>query len=133
MENYYVSSSFGHRIDPIKKVKAKHNGMDFVGYKGEQIISPSKGRVKLAGKLGSYGNTVIIDHGYGITTRYGHLSKIKVKKGDYVEKGDVIAIQGTSGRSTGDHLHYEIRYNKKPLNPRRFLKSGQEIFHPDHI
>ncbi len=134
MENYYVSSSFGVRKDPLKKVKAKHNGMDFVGSdKFEPIISPSIGEVKIAQTFGAYGKTVIIDHGYGITTRYGHLHKIKVKKGDIVKKGDVIALQGNSGRSTGSHLHYEIRYNKSPLNPKKFLKSGDKIFQENNI
>lgn len=128
MADYYVSSSFGKRIDPIKKVRAKHNGMDFVGQRHAEVLSPSIGKVKLAGRFGAYGNTVVIDHGYGITSRYGHLYKVKVKKGDIVKKGDVLGLQGTSGRSTGSHLHYEVRYNNSPLNPRKFLKTGNNIF-----
>ena len=134
MKNYYVSSSFGIRKDPIKKVRAQHNGMDFVGSKKyEPVISPSVGEVKFAKKFGAYGKTVIIDHGYGITSRYGHLHKINVKKGDIVKKGDTIALQGSTGRSTGHHLHYEIRYNRSPLNPKKFLKSGDNIFLEEKI
>ena len=128
MKNYYVSSIFGKRVDPIKRVFAKHNGMDFAGKSGEKIISPSAGRVIFAGKFSSYGNTLIIDHGYGLTTRYGHLSRINVGVGDDVKKEQVIATQGTTGRSTGPHLHYEVRYNNVPLNPKKFLQAGQEIF-----
>lgn len=133
MEDYYVSSGFGHRVDPIKKVRASHNGMDFVGGEHAKVLSPSVGQVKTAGTFGAYGKTVIIDHGYGITTRYGHLYKINVKKGDIVKRGDVIALQGNSGRSTGSHLHYEVRYNNSPLNPRKFLKSGDNLFKRDEI
>lgn len=128
MHNYYVSSGFGKRIDPIKGVGARHNGMDFVGKIGEKILSPSTAKVIFAGKFGAYGNMLILDHGYGITTRYGHLSQIHVNKGDVVTKNQVIAIQGTTGRSTGPHLHYEVRYNNIPLNPKKFLQAGQEIF-----
>ncbi|MCE3255862.1 MAG: Peptidase, family [Rickettsiaceae bacterium] len=127
MKNYYVSSIFGKRVDPIKKVLASHKGMDFVGKNSAQIISPSIGKVIFAGKYSTYGNTIIIDHGYGLTTRYGHLSKLNVKEGDIVQKSQVIAIQGSTGRSTGQHLHYEVRYKNTPLNPRKFLQAGQEI------
>lgn len=133
MKNYYVSSSFGKRIDPIRKIMAKHNGMDFVGREFAEIISPSVGEVKRAGNFGAYGKTVIIDHGYGITTRYGHLHSIKVKRGDIVKKGQVIATQGNSGRSTGAHLHYEVRYNQSPLNPKNFLRAGNNIFKKEEI
>ena len=71
---------------------------------------------------------VVIDHGFDIKTRYAHLSKIKVKKGDFVEKNEVIGLQGNTGRSTGAHLHYEIRYKNRPIDPKKFLKVGQEVF-----
>jgi murein DD-endopeptidase MepM/ murein hydrolase activator NlpD len=128
IKNYYVSSGFGKRSDPIRRVAAKHDGMDFVSHNAAKIFSPSPGKVLFAGKFSSYGNALIIDHGYGITTRYGHLSKIYVDKGSYVEKDQVIAAQGSTGRSTGQHLHYEIRYKNVPLNPKKFLQAGQEIF-----
>ncbi len=128
MKNYYVSSVFGERTDPIKGIPSRHSGMDFAGHEGAKIISPSAGKVIFAGKFSSYGNMVIIDHGYGLTTRYGHLSKIYVAEGSIIKKEQVIAAQGSSGRSTGPHLHYEVRYNNLPLNPKKFLKAGQEIF-----
>jgi murein DD-endopeptidase MepM/ murein hydrolase activator NlpD len=128
MKNYYVSSVFGKRVDPIRGLFARHEGMDFVGANGAKIISPSPGKVIFAGKFSTYGNALIIDHGYGITTRYGHLSKIYVNEGSYVEKNQVIAAQGSTGRSTGQHLHYEVRYKNIPLNPKNFLTAGQEIF-----
>jgi murein DD-endopeptidase MepM/ murein hydrolase activator NlpD len=131
MKNYYVSSGFGERTDPIRGERAVHMGMDFVGREGEKILSPSRGKVIFAGRYGSYGTGIVIDHGYGITTRYGHLSKVNVKEGDYVKRGDVIAIQGSTGRSTGAHLHYEVRYKNSPLNPKKFLQAGQAIFNDD--
>jgi murein DD-endopeptidase MepM/ murein hydrolase activator NlpD len=127
MKNYYVSSGFGERIDPIKNITAKHEGIDFVGINKAKIISPSDGKVIFAGKFGTYGNALIIDHGYGITTRYGHLSNIFINKGSYVKKEQVIATQGSTGRSTGQHLHYEVRYKNITLNPRNFLEAGTKI------
>ncbi len=128
MKSYFVSSGFGTRTDPITGGYARHQGLDFVGPSHEKIISPSAGRVILAGAFSDYGNAVVIDHGFGITTRYGHLSKVKVAKGQIVKKGDVIALQGSTGRSTGQHLHYEIRYKNTPLNPKKFLEAGDAIF-----
>lgn len=127
MKNYYVSSGFGYRTDPITGRKAVHHGLDFVGVNHEKVISPSRGKVVLAGKFSDYGNAVVIDHGYGITTRYGHLFALKVKQGQIVQKGEVIALQGSTGRSTGAHLHYEVRYKNIPLNPKKFLEAGDLI------
>ena len=125
MKNYYVSSGFGMRVDPLTRRYNHHSGLDFVGVANEKILSPSAGKVILAGKFSDYGNAVVIDHGYGISTRYGHLSAIKVKEGDIVRQGEVIAFQGNTGRSTGAHLHYEVRYKNIPLNPRKFLEAGE--------
>ena len=127
MKNYYISSTFGVRVDPITHRYTHHSGLDFVGVSNEKIISPSGGKVILAGRFSDYGNAVVIDHGYGITTRYGHLSSIKVKAGDNVKQGQVIAFQGNTGRSTGAHLHYEVRYKNIPLNPRKFLEAGETL------
>jgi len=130
-EDHYISSSFGTRVDPITGRKAKHKGIDFVGHKKHaEIRSPSKGKIILAGRFSEYGNAVVIDHGFGITTRYGHLSELKVKKGQIVEKGDLIALQGNTGRSTGSHLHYEVRYKNSPLNPQKFLSAGKSLSDP---
>lgn len=128
IKNYYVSSPFGGRPDPFTRSSARHEGIDMAGIAGSKIFSPSQGKVIFAGKFGGYGNAVIIDHGYGFTTRYGHLSKIHVNEGDVVSKSQIIATQGSTGRSTGPHLHYEIRYKNLPLNPKKFLLAGQEIF-----
>lgn len=127
MKNYYISSGFGKRFDPINRRVARHRGLDFVGSRREKIISPSNGKVILAGRYGDYGKAVVIDHGFGVTTRYGHLSKIYVKKGQKITKGEVIARQGSTGRSTGPHLHYEVRYKNRPLNPRKFLEAGNAL------
>jgi len=128
MKNYQLSSPFGKRFDPITRRSAMHKGLDFVGTRNAKILSPSRGRVVLAGRYSQYGNAVVIDHGFGITSRYGHLSKVKVKPGDLVNKGDVIAFQGSTGRSTGQHLHYEVRYRDIPLNPRKFIEAGETLF-----
>jgi len=137
MKNYYISSSFGTRRDPLTGKRAKHQGLDFVGMNKEKIISPSEGKVILAGRFSDYGNAVVIDHGFGITTRYGHLSEVRVKDGQIVKKGDVLALQGSTGRSTGQHLHYEIRYKNVALNPKRFLDAGENFFKdakiPKHV
>lgn len=125
MKNYHISSNFGVRFDPITGRKAMHRGLDFVGQDQEQIISPADGKIILAGRYNEYGNAIVIDHGFGITTRYGHLSQINVKKGQIIKTGDVIALQGNSGRSTGPHLHYEVRYKNIALDPQHFLRAGQ--------
>lgn len=125
MKNYYISSGFGTRADPLTHRSARHQGLDFVGPNNAKIITPASGKVILAGRFSDYGNAVVIDHGFGITTRYGHLSAIKVNVGDIVKKGQVIANQGSTGRSTGQHLHYEVRYRNTPLNPRKFLEAGE--------
>ena len=127
MKNYYVSSGFGKRVDPLTGRRAVHKGLDFVGVTHEKIISPSSGKVVLAGRFSDYGKAIVIDHGYGITTRYGHLHSVKVKPGQIVKKGEVIALQGSTGRSTGQHLHYEVRYKNTPLNPKRFLEAGDTL------
>jgi murein DD-endopeptidase MepM/ murein hydrolase activator NlpD len=131
MKNYFVSSGFGGRVDPITGRMAMHRGLDFVGVSKAKIISPSQGKVVLAGKYSAYGNAVVIDHGFGITSRYGHLSAIKVKPGQMVKKGDVIALQGSTGRSTGPHLHYEVRYKNIPLNPKKFIEAGEALFNSE--
>jgi murein DD-endopeptidase MepM/ murein hydrolase activator NlpD len=132
MKNYYISSGFGHRIDPITNRHTPHRGLDFVGSKREKIISPSAGKVILARWFSDYGNAIVIDHGYGVTTRYGHLSKIKVAEGERIKQGKIIGLQGSTGRSTGDHLHYEVRYRNTPLNPKKFLEAGEILITNDN-
>jgi len=132
MKRYYISSGFGHRIDPMTRRLTPHRGLDFVGSYQEKVISPSPGKVILARRFSDYGNAIVIDHGNGVTTRYGHLSKIKVQEGQKVGLGDVIGLQGSTGRSTGNHLHYEVRYKNVPLNPKKFLEAG-EILNNNNI
>jgi murein DD-endopeptidase MepM/ murein hydrolase activator NlpD len=118
----YTSSSYGWRMDPILGRRALHEGIDFSAAEGESIYATAGGIVIKAGKSGAYGNLVTINHGGGLQTRYAHISKILVKKGDIVKKEDLIAYVGNTGRSTGPHLHYEIRLNKKSLDPKQYLK-----------
>ena len=132
MKNYYISSVFGTRVDPINNRHTPHRGLDFVGVAREKIISPSPGKVILARWFSDYGNAVVIDHGYGVTTRYGHLSKIKVTEGEKIITGKVIGIQGSTGRSTGAHLHYEVRYKNVPLNPKKFLEAGDTLINNEN-
>ena len=128
MKTYYISSTYGKRIDPITKRKGNHYGTDFAGPYGAKVFSTAPGIVKYAGKKGNYGNFIEIDHSFGIVTRYGHLNKILVKKGNVVNRGDIIAIQGNTGRSSGHHLHYEVKFKDKYFNPEKFLKAGQYVF-----
>jgi murein DD-endopeptidase MepM/ murein hydrolase activator NlpD len=128
MRRYYVSSNYGRRTDPFRKRQAIHNGIDLVAQRRAEIISPAPGVVSVARKFGAYGNFVEVDHGSGVTTRYGHLDRILVRKGQEVARGELLGLQGNTGRSTGSHLHYEVRFNNKPLDPRHFLKAGSYVF-----
>ena len=128
INKYYITSGYGVRKDPYTKRKAFHKGIDLGAAWGSDILSTATGVVAFVGKYGSYGKSVFIDHGYGIQTRYAHLSKILVKKGEKVDLGQIIGKIGNSGRSTGKHLHYEIKVNKKARNPRPFLRIGQNVF-----
>jgi len=117
-----ISSSFGKRTDPVNKKKGFHEGVDIKGKKGDKIRATASGKVIKAFKNGGYGNYVEIDHGNGYVTAFGHMQSYLVKKGEFVEQGQVIGQVGSSGRSTGPHLHYEILLNKKPINPTKFMK-----------
>lgn len=125
--SYHQTSGFGMRIDPLNGALAFHSGVDLAGPVGAQVKATSEGDISFAGWKSAYGNAVDVDHDYGFTTRYGHLSKILVKEGQHVKRGQVIALQGSTGRSTGNHLHYEVRYNDKPINPIKFLKAGENV------
>ena len=117
----YNSSSYGWRIDPFNGNKAFHEGLDFTANTGTPILAAADGIVTEAQVSGGYGNLVKIEHGAGLETRYGHTSKILVKVGDRVTKGQPVALVGSTGRSTGPHLHYEIRLNGAALDPRKYL------------
>ncbi|GLQ07558.1 M23 family metallopeptidase [Sneathiella chinensis] len=126
----YVSSSFGTRRDPIKKKKSFHAGIDIAGPKNTAVYSTAPGQVKVAGYKPAYGVMVEIDHGQGFVTRYGHLKKTYVKKGDIIDFRTKIGLMGSTGRSTGRHVHYEIMYNGKHQDPANFFKAGNYAFKP---
>ena len=128
MEKYYLSSGFGKRRDPFRKSQSMHKGLDFVGERHSTVYTTAPGVVLKARRYGAYGKFVEIDHGNGFTTRYGHLSRILVKQGQKVVRGEPIGQQGNTGRSTGEHLHYEVRFNKRAYNPMKFLKAGHYVF-----
>ena len=122
VEQKVITSPFGTRKDPFTKAKKEHRGIDFAGKIGTELYAVAPGRVISAGDRTGYGTTVEIDHGLGFTTLYAHLSKLMVSRGDWVRPGTVIGLGGSSGRSTGPHLHYEIRYKGTPFNPTNFVK-----------
>lgn len=120
----FNSSSFGWRIDPFNGHSAFHEGLDFTAVIGTPIYAAAGGIVSAAEQTPDYGKIVKIDHGLGLETRYAHASAILVKVGDRIEKGQKIAEVGSTGRSTGPHLHYEIRLDGNPLDPRKYLKAS---------
>lgn len=125
--HYYVSSKFGRRRDPFKGYWALHGGLDMAGVRRTPVSTTADGLVTFAGRNGPYGRMVEIDHGNGFKTRYGHLASILVKKGEKVDLGDRIALMGNSGRSSGTHLHYEVRFNEAPLNPEKFFEAAKHV------
>jgi murein DD-endopeptidase MepM/ murein hydrolase activator NlpD len=123
-----VTSPFGVRMDPFLREAAIHTGIDFRGETGEPIHATAAGTVSIAGWSGGYGKMVEIEHGNGLATRYGHLSEIDVAAGDKIRIGQVIGKLGSTGRSTGPHLHYETRVNGEAVNPQKFLDAGDKLF-----
>ena len=117
----WVTSDFGTRMDPYTAERKMHQGLDIATSHGQPVYSPSDGTVVFAGAEGGYGKVLVIDHGYGVKTRYGHVSELFVHAGDRVRRGDKVAAVGNTGRSTGPHLHYEVRVNGIPENPRKFI------------
>jgi murein DD-endopeptidase MepM/ murein hydrolase activator NlpD len=117
-----VTGSFGERIDPFNGEGAFHSGIDISSNYGERVLAPAEGIVIFADFMGGYGRAVVLDHGHGISTRYGHLASFAVISGQHVRRGDVIGYVGLSGRSTGPHLHYEVRINDTPVNPYKYLR-----------
>ncbi len=115
-----VASGYGMRIDPVYHVRKFHQGMDFTAPTGTEIFATGNARVEFTGWKQGYGNTVILDHGYGYKTLYAHLYKSLVRKGQKVRRSDIIALVGNTGKSTGPHLHYEVRLNGKPVDPRNY-------------
>ena len=118
----WLTSPMGYRTDPVNGESSDfHPGLDIAGERGQEVYATAAGKVTFAERHGSYGNLIVIDHGYGLETRYGHLQAFTVNKGDQVKRGDVIGHVGSTGRATGNHLHYEVLANGTLLNPLRLL------------
>jgi len=117
----WVTSDFGVRLDPYSADRTMHQGLDIATPHGQSVMSPSDGTVVFNGTEGGYGKVLVIDHGYGVKTRYGHLSEVLVRLGERIARGQKVAAVGNTGRSTGPHLHYEVRVNGIPENPRKFI------------
>ena len=117
-----VTSNYGMRTDPFTNAPKKHKGIDFAGKIGTELSAVAPGRVVSVGERSGYGLTVEIDHGLGFSTLYAHMSKVLVSRGDWVRPGTVVGLGGSSGRSTGAHLHYEIKYKGNQFNPAKFVK-----------
>jgi murein DD-endopeptidase MepM/ murein hydrolase activator NlpD len=122
-----LSSGFGVRMDPFIRAPAMHTGLDFRGNTGDPVRAAADGTVTIAGWYGSYGKMVEIDHGNGFTTRYGHMSAVGVNVGQRVKAGQFVGKIGTTGRSTGPHLHYETRYDGDAVDPQKFLRAGRRL------
>jgi murein DD-endopeptidase MepM/ murein hydrolase activator NlpD len=122
-----ITSRFGNRLDPFIGRLALHAGIDFEARTGDDVRSTGAGQVTAAGPSGGYGNMVEVDHGYGISTRYGHLSRVLVSVGDRIKSGDLIGRAGSTGRSTGPHVHYEVRRDGQPVDPIHFLNAGMKL------
>ncbi len=129
----YISSGFGYRSDPFTGGAAYHAGLDFRGPIGAPIYAAAAGTVSFAGVRSGYGNCIEIDHGNGLMTRYAHMSGYRARAGQKVAAGQVVGLIGSTGRSTGPHLHFEVRINDRPLNPRPFLEAAAHVFQePSH-
>ena len=120
----FISSGYGWRNDPFGRGGRRHEGIDLPGRLGSQVYATGSGIVSYAGRAGGYGNLVQISHPGGLVTRYGHLSHILVAEGSSVSKGTVVGLMGSTGRSTGSHLHYEVRVRGVPVNPLGFVRGG---------
>ena len=128
LDQFRITSTFGSRRDPVNRRKSSHHGLDLAAPIHTPILSTAPGKVVFAGWKGRYGRVIVINHGHGIRTRYAHLRKILVKVGQEVSHREKIGLLGSSGRSTGPHVHYEIQVHGKPLDPMRFLKAGKHVF-----
>ncbi|MGA3292578.1 MAG: M23 family metallopeptidase [Candidatus Acidiferrales bacterium] len=118
-----ITGHFGERLDPFSGEGAFHAGLDIASHYGDEVHATADGDVAAVDQRAGYGRLIILDHGFGVTTWYGHLSGFNVQAGMHVKRGDVIGYEGDSGRSTGPHLHYEVRINNTPVNPWRYLRN----------
>ncbi len=121
----WLTSSVGSRRDPITGASDYHEGLDISAERGSAVYATADGQVRFAGREGGYGNLVVVDHGYGLETRYGHLATFRVTPGAEIRRGDVLGVVGSTGRSTGSHLHYEVRVNGRLLNPLQLLLNSR--------
>lgn len=128
LDQFRITSGYGSRRDPVNRRKSSHHGLDLAAPMRTPILSTAPGKVVYAGWKGRYGRVIVIDHGHGIRTRYAHLRKILVKVGQEVGHREKIALLGSSGRSTGPHVHYEVQVFGKPVDPMKFLKAGKYVF-----
>mgnify|MGYP001173042114 CR=1 FL=1 len=133
MKYYYISSKYGKRKHPVTKKWAMHHGIDLAGTWQEKVRATADGTVISSGWEGSFGRVVRVQHRFGIETVYAHLARLNVKKGDYITAGDIVGSMGSSGRSDGAHLHYEIRVNNKSKNPKQFFDVGQSLLSPSSL
>ncbi len=117
----WITSTFGNRVSPYTGTWKMHEGLDIATRMNTPIVAPADGRVTYVGVEPGYGKLLVIDHGYGVITRYGHNSEILVKRGEVVKRGQKVAAVGTTGRSTGPHVHYEVRVNGVPVNPKNYI------------
>jgi murein DD-endopeptidase MepM/ murein hydrolase activator NlpD len=129
----YISSGFGYRSDPFTGEGAFHAGLDSKGPIGAPIYAAAKGRVSFVGQRSGYGNCIEIDHGNGLLTRYAHMSAFHARVGEAVKAGDLIGAIGSTGRSTGPHLHFEVRINDRPVNPLPFLEAAPHVFEETRV
>ncbi len=123
----WISRGYGMKYDPFTGMKQMHSGIDIANHTGTPVIAPAAGRITSVGRNGGMGKTIVIDHGYGFVTRYGHLSDYKVKRGQQIKRGDVIGLVGSTGYSTGPHLHYEVIQNGKSVNPRKHILNDKSL------
>jgi murein DD-endopeptidase MepM/ murein hydrolase activator NlpD len=117
----WVTSGFGTRVDPYTGKRTMHRGVDIANQPGVPVIAPARGVVTFRGTSGGFGKVIVLDHGYGIRSRYGHLEEYKVQLGDHLDRGDIVGTIGNTGRSTGPHLHYEVEVNGIAENPKNYI------------
>jgi murein DD-endopeptidase MepM/ murein hydrolase activator NlpD len=127
-EVYRMTDGYGMRRDPFNRRLRMHYGLDFAGPSGTPVLATAAGTVRRAGTMSGYGRVIEIDHGNGISTRYAHLRRINVSVGDEVSARQEIGQLGNTGRSTGPHVHYEVRFHGEPLDPLPFLEAGRHVF-----
>jgi murein DD-endopeptidase MepM/ murein hydrolase activator NlpD len=119
-----ITGHFGERLDPFSGEGAFHAGIDIASHYGDEVRASADGVVVVVDRQAGYGRLVVIDHGFGVSTWYGHMSNFNTQMGTHVKRGDIIGYEGASGRSTGPHLHYEVRIYNTPVNPWRYLRNS---------